>query len=210
MQKITRLNYGPDYCNTYIVGEEGGPVVLIDPGYNRDHVLEKYLAKHHEKLLGILITHGHYDHIAGLKDWTNLETIPVFMGEDDIPCLEDSKLNVSKGLFGQGFSLEGVNPYPAEDEDEIKLGNYIFTVIATPYHTRGGVCYFLEEDRQLFSGDSLFHLGIGRSDLPGSEPSEQANSLHKLAILPKETIVYPGHGPQSSIANELAYNSDFH
>jgi glyoxylase-like metal-dependent hydrolase (beta-lactamase superfamily II) len=207
--KIAKLNYQPDFCNTYVVGEEGGNCVVIDPGYNENHVLERYLQKHQKKVLGILITHGHYDHIKGLGNFEGIDQIPVFMDELDFPCLTDTKRNVSTGLFDEPLILENIHPYPAEDEDEIKLGNWIFKVIETPFHTMGSVCYWLEDEAVLFSGDTLFHLGVGRSDLPGSCPRNQADSLHKLALLPPETKVYPGHGPSTSIGAELSFNPEF-
>jgi len=207
--KITKLCYNPQYCNTYIIGDEGQDCVLIDPGYNKNHVLEDYIKKHHHRLLGILLTHGHFDHIEGLSNWTDLKTIPLFIGEDDVPSLEDPELNASSDMKNQKLSISNLQPYPVQDEDEIKLGAMIFKAIATPFHTNGSVCYLLSGQSALFSGDTLFHLGIGRSDLPGSSPRNQRNSLAKLRVLPPSTKVYPGHGPMTTIANELANNEDF-
>lgn len=206
---INRLNYKADLANTYVVGFEGQPAFVIDPSYNKNGVLENYLSKHHSGLLGILITHGHYDHILGLKDFKGLDKTPLFMGSDDIICLSDSKFNVSNELFDDPLILEGLNPYPLEDGDEIKLGTFIIKAIATPFHTRGSFCFYLEESKVLFSGDSLFHLGVGRSDLPGSCPREMEDSLAKLKALPDETVVYPGHGPKTLIGDEKRYNPYF-
>jgi hydroxyacylglutathione hydrolase len=207
--KITKLSYNTEYCNSYIIGEEGQDCILIDPGYNKNHVLENYIKKHHRHLLGILITHGHFDHIRGLENWEGLSLTPLFMGEPDLPCLEDPKLNVSDELEGQILSISALNPYPIEDEDEIKLGSFVFKAIATPFHTIGSVCYYVKEEKTLFSGDTLFRFGIGRSDLPGSSPRSQRDSLAKLRSLPPDTKVYPGHGPATTIGAELACNEDF-
>jgi glyoxylase-like metal-dependent hydrolase (beta-lactamase superfamily II) len=117
------------------------------------------------------------------------------------PCFTDTKRNVSTGLFDEPLVLENINPYPAEDEDEIKLGNYIFTVIETPYHTRWRrLLLSRRRPSTLFRRYVISSWHRPRSDLAGFVPLQnQANSLHKLALLPKETKVYPGHGPQTSI-----------
>lgn len=205
--KIVKLYHGGVECNTYVVGEEGKPCVVIDPGYNENGSLDNYIEKHHGYCLGYLITHGHSDHITGLKSLTHKAT--VFMMEDDVPCLTDPDLNVSRGLFGQeGLVLDNIEPYELDDEDEIRLGDEVFKAIATPFHTKGSCCFYVEKEAVLFSGDTLFHLGIGRSDLPGAAPKEISSSLRKLAALPISTKVYPGHGEITSIKTELAFNQD--
>jgi hydroxyacylglutathione hydrolase len=205
--KIVKLYHGGEECNTYVVGEEKEPCVVVDPGYNQNGALDRYIEKHHGYCRGYLITHGHCDHIAGLKDLTHLAT--VFMMAEDVPCLTDPDLNVSRSLFGkEGLVIDKIQPYELDDQDEIKLGNLVFKVIATPFHTRGSCCFYVTEEKVLFSGDSLFHLGIGRSDLPGSCPRESANSLRKIAALPIETKVYPGHGEMTNLKTELAFNAE--
>jgi hydroxyacylglutathione hydrolase len=205
--RIVQLYGTGEDCNTYVLGEEGKPCVIVDPGNNENGSLDRYINKHHGYCLGYLITHGHCDHIAGLKSLEHRAN--VFMMAEDVACLNDPDLNVSRSLFGKdGLIIDNVVPYELDDEDEIKLGEWIFKVIATPFHTRGSCCFYVEAEKVLFSGDTLFHLGIGRSDLPGSCPRETAESLRKLAALPISTVVYPGHGERTSIKTELAFNDE--
>lgn len=206
---IVCLYHGGEECNTYVLGEEGKPCVVIDPGYNKNGSLDRYIEKHHGSVLGYLITHGHCDHIAGLQDLQHEAT--VFMMAEEVDFLSDPDLNVSRSLFGkEGLVLDKIQPYEVDDQDEIRLASYLFKVIATPFHTRGSCCYYLEKEGVLFSGDTLFHLGIGRTDLPTGSERSVSSSLAKLAALPLSTKVYPGHGGLTSIRNELAYNEAFH
>ncbi len=189
------------YCNSYLL-IEGEECLLIDPGFNRGHLLEKDVEETGKKLVGILITHGHFDHFAGLKNWDGIDRIALFMPAEDIKNLNDAHRNVSLSFLGEALELD-LNPYPLEEEDEIRVGNFYFQVIFTPFHTEGSSCFYFPEEGILFSGDTLFQAGIGRYDLPGSDPTKIVASLEKLKKLPAETIVYPGHGEKTRIGDEL-------
>ena len=202
MIQVVNRTIGGEVANAYIVGDEGQDCFIVDDGYDKNGFLTGYALKHHPRILGILLTHGHVDHIEGLGDLGD-KSIPLFIGAEDEVCLSDPAYNVSD-LFGKNFVYEG-EAYPLEDEDEIKLGQYIIKVIATPYHTQGGVCFYLKEHGILFSGDSLFQYGIGRYDLKGSCPRFLSSSLDKLMALPDETVVYPGHGKKTTIGTERAF-----
>lgn len=207
---VTKLNYGGEFANTYILGEEGKPCLVIDLGYNRNHCVENYVKRHHSICAGILITHGHFDHIAGLNELEKEVMAPIFMPKDDLECLADPKRNGSDDLRGEEVLIdERIKPYGVEDEDEIALGGFKVKVIATPFHTIGSVCYYIESLGILFSGDTLFHLGIGRYDLPGAAPRMRRSSLRKLGDLPDDTKVYPGHGPSTTIGDEKRFNDAF-
>ncbi len=204
--KVTRLTPTELSANCYILGEEGEDCLLFDYGMDPKGMIARYIAAHHKKLLGVFLTHGHFDHIAGLSEIAPLDC-PIFLSEDDFICLSDPHFNASKELMGEAISLpEWVNPYPLDDEDEIKLGGVIIQAIATPFHTKGSMCFLVEDEGILFSGDTLFSRGIGRYDLRGAEPRKIESSLAKLKELPPETKVYPGHGPATTIGEEARYN----
>ena len=194
---------GEPWCNSYIVGDEGKDCFIVDFGYNEDNFIIDYALKHHPRILGILFTHAHIDHTYGLKDLK--EQYPLFMAAEDQDGLSDP-FYLESPMLGLGkLSFDDINAYPVEDEDEIKLGDYIIKVIATPFHTKGSVCYLLENEGILFSGDTLFYRGIGRFDLKASCPRFMESSLRKLFALDGNLVVYPGHGKKTKLADEKVY-----
>ena len=207
MPKITKLNYGEQYGSTYVYGDEGQPCLLFDLGYNEGHAVENYCARHHNgQILGLFLTHGHFDHILGINDLEFPQKFPLFLSPYDERCLAEAKYNGSRDLLGEGATIkEQWSFYPVEDQDEIKIGPYLVKVIETPFHTEGSVCYLLE-DKILISGDTLFHNGIGRFDLPGADPRAMEASLKKLLALPDNVVVYPGHGPKTTMGDEKRRN----
>lgn len=206
--KITILHFGSDeICNIYAIGMEGKPCVIIDPGTNERNVLGRFIGKHHGKCEAVLLTHGHFDHIGGLS--TLKDCGPVWMGDGDIACLADPRLNGSLSVSGAPLSLPQLSVHALFGGEKLEIGGFRFEVIATPFHTRGSLCFYLPSENALFSGDTLFHLGIGRTDLPGGESRLISSSLRKLLSLPAGTKVYPGHGETTTLGNEFAYNSAF-
>ena len=192
--KIDKLVVGELATNCYIVQSEKGNAFLIDPGDDVSMISE-FLAKHSIKALFIVNTHGHIDHIradAGLG-------LPVYIHEDDSGMVSDPRKNPMVVFFG---TFKPVVPQRLlKDGDKIVLDEMAFTVIHTPGHTRGCLC--LLGNNVLFSGDTLFRDGVGRTDIPGSSPKLMEGSLKKLSKLQKDTVVYPGHGPETTIGREL-------
>lgn len=189
--------------NCYILASRAGTqAIIIDPGEEPDKIWEA-LDKHKLKPGFVINTHGHYDHI-GCDDEFNA---PVYIHYEDLPLLKEPALNLS-GLFASAYSVKaGINP--VKDKEDIGLGEIRLRVIHTPGHTPGGVCLLMQspQDKILFSGDTLFYHGIGRSDLPGGSEESLIKSIRdKLFVLPPDTIVYPGHGPSSTIGEEKANN----
>ena len=187
--------------NTYVL-HDGKSALVFDMGI-RGKTLENYLEKHGLSLLAVLLTHGHYDHIMGLGD-LSLD-VPVYIGAGDADYLRDPGLNLGEDFFGKPFVLDKIEPKTLSGGEAMKIGPFAIQTIATPFHTGGSLCYYLKDEGILFSGDTLFRLSIGRSDLPGSCPRFQRESLAKLKALPLATKVYPGHGKPTEIAFEIAH-----
>ncbi len=155
----------------------------------------------------ILLTHGHFDHICGVKDLNEKYGGKICISENDAPCLSDEykSLNASMGYTAQGLTKADILLH---DEDIITLGETKIRVISTPGHTAGSVCFVTEDE--IFSGDTLFHLSVGRVDLPGGDKRNLINSLKKLAEISGEHRVFPGHGSATRLSFEKAHNSFMH
>ena len=203
--KIERFNIGDDYvCNMYIVGEEGEPCIVVDPGADPNNFIEKYVRKHHNgQIAGFLLTHGHYDHIEGLRLCTMQAPVYVHLLEEEF--LVEPAYNLSLDFLDHLY-IRGLKTKLFIDNDVLNIGNYEIKVIHTPFHTRGSSCFYFEKEHVLFSGDTLFHLSIGRTDLITGSNKTVESSLQKLVVLPPETKVYPGHGPATTIGDELRLN----
>ncbi len=203
MLKLETLVVSPFEVNCYLVwnpGDNSG--VIIDPGDEDELIIER-VEKAGFQPKAVLLTHGHGDHIGAVKPVKEHFNIPLYIGKEDASMLSSPSENVS-AVFG----YKVVCP-PAEhlvaDGDVIGFGDLKFTVIFTPGHTRGGVCYFV--DRFLFCGDTLFQNSVGRTDLPGGNYETLIDSIdRKLLTLPDDIICFPGHGPSTSIGEERHNN----
>lgn len=199
---LDSLAVGPFASNCYILGSEkthGG--IVIDPGADANEILGRI------KALGldikwILLTHGHPDHTAALKSVKEVTGGQVAIHSADAKVLGD---RVMAMLLGLGFSSPPKPDRLLSDGDVIRAGDVGLAVIHTPGHTPGSIC--LLGDGVVFSGDTLFNLGIGRSDLPGGNGEELIRSIKTgLLVLGDDTMVYPGHGPPTTIGDERRSN----
>ena len=188
--------------NCYLLGEEKGKqAALIDPG-DQGEALIRWAEEQGYQVTMILLTHGHFDHMSGLKAaLAALEAkgihAPVYVHRADYPLAPCG--------FYDNVTLEGVPDVRFYDEgDTVTLGDLTIQVIHTPGHTPGGVC--LVVDNVIFSGDTLFRGSCGRTDFPGSSPDEILASLGKLAKLPGNYAVYPGHEGQTTLQAERQSN----
>ena len=184
--------------NTYIVtDEETGETAVIDPSLSEDSLIEKIEDKN---VKYILITHGHYDHIGGANLVKEKTGAKIVVHKEDEEMLLDSKKNY-------GDNTEPVYAdILVEDGSELMLGNAKITVLHTPGHTKGGVCYIFEDDRIIFSGDTLFRLTAGRTDLYGGNARTELMSLAKIGELEGDYKVYPGHDDSTTLDFERQYN----
>ena len=201
---IKKLVVGPFASNCYIIGSESNKEgAIIDPGADAEEIL-KNVRDLGLKTKFIVLTHGHIDHIGALKEVKDATGAEVAIHTDDAKSLHEQGQSLSV-LFGLSYS-----PPPPPDRllkggDSIDIGDLHLLVLHTPGHSPGGICLLGEE--VVFSGDTLFNYGIGRTDLPGGSYSQLMNSIHtKLMILPDNAIVYPGHGPDTTIGTERRGN----
>ncbi|MBP7216630.1 MAG: MBL fold metallo-hydrolase [Candidatus Omnitrophica bacterium] len=194
---------GPMQVNCYLVAEDRNqPAVLIDPGAE-SRKIKKTLDALALAVAYIINTHGHYDHIGADNDFD----CPVYAHQDDVAMLQDPALNLS-GLFAIPFKVTSKINAVTQGQN-LCVGSLNFKVIHIPGHTPGGMCLLMEREEKtiLFSGDSLFFMGIGRSDLPRGDGDLLVSSIRKkLLILPDDTLVLPGHGPASTIRQEKEHN----
>ena len=191
------------YANTYVLVDDDKNCVVIDPAKAYQGLIN-YINKNGLTLKGVLLTHGHIDHMRGVDILIDAFKCPLFIGFYDIEKLTNPYDNCS--LFIGGETIINAKADTVSDNQILKCFKEDIAVIETPFHTSGSVCYFLADSKLLFTGDFLFAGSIGRSDLPTAQPKEFKKSISKILALPKETKVYPGHGPFTSIDQELKVN----
>ncbi len=192
MTKIDMLNLGIYGTNCYLIrSDDSTGCAVIDPGGDGAKALEK------AKELGltveaILLTHGHFDHVGGVKELQSLAQCPVYLHGADLS-------------LPQALTAGPLNPTDLlEEGDSLNLAGLTIQVLHTPGHTPGSVC-FLTDDA-LFVGDTLFARSCGRTDLPGGDPASMTASLKSLGNLPYDGPAYPGHGPHTTLKAERAQN----
>lgn len=189
--------------NCYLVWDEKDKsCAIVDPGDEHEKILE-WIDNLHLKPKAILLTHGHVDHIAAVGKLKDKFDIPLYIGRGDEEMLASSSANGS-AFFGQNITCPSPD-HIVGDADVIKVGSHRFVVMATPGHSRGGVCYII--DKYLFCGDTLFNGSIGRTDLPGGNYQLLIDSINKnILSLPDDIICYPGHGPATTVGEEKRNN----
>lgn len=202
--KIGRLTLGVCQTNCYFLYREGQKeVVFVDPADRGDSIYEALQEKGFV-VAGILLTHGHFDHIWGAEKLRELSGAKIYaLDAEEALCL-DAGLNVSK-MAGRACTVQP--DVLVKDGEEITVAGICCKVIATPGHTGGSCCYYVAEAGFLVSGDTLFQESVGRTDFPTGSMSEIVRSIkERLFCLPPDTKVYPGHGEQTTIAYEKEYN----
>ena len=193
---------GPFMENTYLINN-GLDAILVDPG---EGILEYLSSINKYNIKAILLTHGHIDHIDGIKYFLDKD---IYVSKDEL----DFFTNPSKSLYAEyggniPFDVNKLNLHLIENDQILDIIGYKIKCIATPGHTIGSMC-FLFNDSFLISGDTLFQVGIGRTDFLTGDFKMLIASLDKLKNLPDNTVVYPGHGVSTSITFEKKYNPYF-
>lgn len=200
---IKKVVVGPLEVNCYIIGcEDSKEAAIIDPGDNADEII-RTIEKEGLKPKCIINTHAHFDHVGGVKAIQDHFKIDFFLHKEDLFLVDNASEQAT--AFGlKPIPKPEVNKY-VNNGEKISLGNKSITVIHTPGHSPGCVCYYL--DNNVFVGDTLFAGSIGRTDLPGGSYETLINSIKEnLFPLGDNTIVYPGHGPSTTIENEKEHN----
>ncbi len=187
--KVKKFRVGPLETNCYVVyDEKSRECFILDPGYNDPRITE-FINSENLKAIFIINTHGHFDHIAGNQFLASTYQIPVLIHYKDSPMLEDPFRNHSS-FFGIAITFKGEIEEIKEERILIK-GPFKLQILETPGHTAGSISILIED--LLFTGDTLFVESIGRTDFPESEPEKIQSSIQKLAKLPENLTVHPGH-----------------
>lgn len=207
--KIKIFNNNDMGQNVYLYYDEeinGG--FLIDAGCSDMDVTEltAFIEENDIRVEAVLLTHGHYDHIIGVNSIKRVTSAGLYCHKAEKEALENAEINRSAL---HGMKIEAAPDYTLLEGDTVYLfgDKAVFTVLHTPGHTPGSLCYYDAENGVLFSGDTLFKETIGRTDFPKGSHNELVKNLReKLLTLPDETKVYPGHGESTTIGHEKKYN----
>lgn len=203
---IKKYVVGPIQENCYIV-IHGKSCIVIDPGSESDYLI-KEIEKESLEVLGILITHGHYDHIGAVNELKEHFHTKIYASHDTKEMLSNVDENLSVMIGGEEYRVNG----PVEDlktscSGEInKIGNFDIIVYSTPGHAKGSCLFYIEEEHALFTGDTLFMNGCGRIDFPTGDQFQMIKSLSLIKNLTFDADVYPGHGPNTNLSVEKMNN----
>ena len=202
MEKVIfrHLIVGRLRTNCYVFGDAASrEVVVIDPG-SRANEIKALLDEEKARVKAIINTHCHFDHVGANKRLKKMTGAPILYHRDDTPLFKWKII----GVVPANATIDGMQEFLV-DGQEIHLGSLVIKVLHTPGHTRGGICLYCGD--YLFSGDTLFHLSIGRCDLPGGSLTTLLSVIkEKLLVLPDQVKVFPGHGRFSTIGEERRQN----
>ena len=208
MISIETLVFNAFQVNTYLVKDEEGSCLVVDPAFyspEEKSQFDGYIREQNLKIIGQLNTHCHVDHVLGVKHMQDLYSCPLRAHKDEAGLLNNAP------LMGEVYGLR-VEAFTGIDEelsdmDQIPLNHYALQSILVPGHSPGSLSFYSPEGGFVITGDALFQGSIGRTDLPGGDYDTLIHSIRtNLLTLPPETIVYPGHGEPSTIGNESATN----
>jgi len=192
-------------CNCSILGDEASrEALVIDPGDQADEILAA-LARHKLRVTGIVVTHAHLDHVGGLQELKAATGAPVWMHPDDLEIYEH--LEAQAAWLGMEAPVRAAIDAHARDGARLRAGSTELEILHTPGHSPGSISLWIPTEKKLLAGDTLFQDGIGRTDLPGGDGRRILRSIReKYFPLPEETLVIPGHGPDTTLGRERALN----
>lgn len=208
--RVTVFHFNLFDENCYVLHDgEGSDALIIDPGMMSEgerEELRDFVAGQRLTVKGVLLTHCHVDHVAGVA-WTAAEYgVPVMCSADDMYLAEQLKEQVRRFHLNIDAKPITVNRFLADGET-LTLGDETIEVIATPGHSRGSVSFYVPQSALVVTGDTLFAGSLGRTDLEGGDLHTIIRSINdRLLTLPEETLVAPGHGPTTTIGHERRFN----
>ena len=209
MLKIQTFEVNPLHENCYVVSDDTKECVIIDCGAfteSEQEAIITYINKNGLKPVHNLGTHGHLDHHFGDAAILSAFNLLPEVSDGDEVLMQHPK-EAALQMLGMDLNIDlPAGELRLTENNTISFGSHTFRIIRTPGHSRGSVSFYCAEENVLFTGDTLFKGSIGRTDFPGGSMFQIISSLRELAQLPDTTIVYPGHGPQTSIGFELAHN----
>lgn len=204
---IRSFQLGPVGTNCYIV-TKNDKSIIIDPGHNDERLMD-YIRKENLNIEKILLTHGHFDHIAGTDMVRDATGAKVYIHELDNEMLSNPNKNGSALMMGMGIKIREADEFVYEGE-KIDFEGSEIEVIFTPGHSKGGVCYKIDDAGVIFCGDTLFLRSIGRTDLYGGSIEVLESSIrNKIYTLDKNYTLLSGHGDPTDIEGEKKYNGFF-
>ena len=198
--KIYAIQVGEIYTNCYLIlNEDTREIIIVDPGDDAERISEK-IRELEGRPVAVFLTHGHYDHILAVNDLREAyPAIEVYIGEKDAAMLKDDSLNCT--CYGTRIIVEP--DHLVREGTVIDLAGFHCTVMHTPGHTAGSLCYYYEDQHVLFAGDTLFYRSYGRTDLPTGSNREMVTSLVRLLTeLPEDVTVLCGHDRSTTIGYE--------
>ncbi|HEU5394671.1 MAG TPA: MBL fold metallo-hydrolase [Candidatus Methylomirabilis sp.] len=201
--KVHAFTVGPLESNSYLVVDEATrEAALVDPGMESEPIAD-LLTRERLTVTAIINTHGHFDHVFGNAYFKAKAGAPLLMHRADLELVK--RLEEQSLYFGFRATPSPSPDRFLEEGDEVRVGEIRLRVLHTPGHSPGGIC--LVTEGAAFVGDTLFAGSIGRTDLPGGSAEELLTSIReKLLVLPDETVLYPGHGPATTIGHERRHN----
>lgn len=202
--EVLRYIVGPVCTNCYLlVNHKTGELLVVDPG-DQAQLIEKQIEKTGAKPVAILLTHGHFDHAGAAEALADKYQISIYAHEAERETLEDPGLNLC-GMIGE-HKVYHADIF-VKDEEVLNLAGFSIRVFLTPGHTIGGCCYYIADEKILFSGDTLFQESVGRTDFPRGSASDLIRAIReKLMPLPDDVTVYTGHDESTLIGYERMYN----
>ena len=202
--EVLRYIVGPVCTNCYLlVNHKTGELLVVDPG-DQAQLIEKQIEKTGAKPVAILLTHGHFDHAGAAEELADKYQISIYAHEAERETLEDPGLNHC-GMIGE-HKVYRADVF-VKDEEVLNLAGFSIRVFFTPGHTIGGCCYYIADEKILFSGDTLFQESVGRTDFPRGSASDLIRAIReKLMPLPDDVTVYTGHDESTLIGYERMHN----